>query len=133
MRRRRPLYAAGIIERLDHHVLIALASGSEEHDRLWQFPRGPAEPNESAEAAMRRVARQELGIEVEIILGQPPLVEEIDGQAVELRYFFCDLTTGAPQAGRYDEIRWVSKAHLREYDFDRVSAPVVQWLLESNT
>ena len=82
---------------------------------------------------MRRVARQELGIEVEIILGQPPLVEEIDGQAVELRYFFCDLTTGAPQAGRYDEIRWVSKAHLREYDFDRVSAPVVQWLLESNT
>lgn len=133
MRRRRPLYAAGIIERLDHHVLIALASGSEEHGRLWQFPRGPAEPNESAEAAMRRVARQELGIEVEIILGQPPLVEDIDGQAVELRYFFCDLTTGAPQAGRYDEIRWVSKAHLREYDFDRVSAPVVQWLLESNT
>lgn len=133
MRRRRPLYAAGIIERLDHHVLIALASGREEQDRLWQFPRGPAEPNESAEAAMRRVARQELGIEVEIILGQPPLVEEIDGQAVELRYFFCDLTTGAPQAGRYDEIRWVSKAHLREYDFDRVSAPVVQWLLESNT
>lgn len=133
MRRRRPIYAAGIIERLDHHVLIALASGSEEHGRLWQFPRGPAELKESAEAAMRRVAKQELGIEVEVVVGQPPLVEEIDGQAVELRYFFCDLTTGVPQAGSYDEIRWVSKAHLREYDFDRASTPVVQWLLESST
>ncbi len=129
MRRRRPLYAAGIIERLDHHVLIALASGREEEGRLWQFPRGPAEPNESAEAAMRRVARRELGIEVEIVVGQPPLVEDIDGQAVELRYFFCGLTTGVPQVGPYREIRWVSKAHLREYDFDHPSAPVVQWLL----
>ena len=133
MRRRRPLYAVGIIERPDHHVLIALASGREEQGRLWQFPRGPAEPNESVEAAMRRVARQEFGIEVEIVVGQPPLVEEIDGKAVELRYFFCDLTTGVPQAGGYEEIRWVSKAHLREYDFDQASAPVVQWLLESGT
>ena len=80
---------------------------------------------------MRRVARRRLGIEVEVILGQPPLVEIVDDQPIELRYFFCGLSADAPQRGAYADIRWIPKAHLCEYDFDPPSESVARWLLDS--
>jgi hypothetical protein len=55
----------------------------------------------------------------------------LDGREVEMRYFFCGVMDGEPRPGPYAEIRWVSKGHLREYEFDAPSKPVVDWLLES--
>jgi ADP-ribose pyrophosphatase YjhB (NUDIX family) len=125
-----PLFAAGVIERFDNDVLICLPRRPEGADRLWEFPRGLAREDESPEAAMRRFAREVLGIEVEIVVGQPPLVEQAEGREIELRYFFCGILNGAVRADAYQEIRWVPKAHLREYEFDEASAPVAAWLVE---
>ncbi len=126
---RRPIAAAGIIERADGAIFVVLRSAPEGQPRLWQFPRGPANPGEPAEAAMRRIAREQLGIEVEAAIGQPPLVQTVDGKEFQVRYFFCGFIEGQPRPGPYAEVRWVSKPHLREYDFDPPSAEVVQWLL----
>ena len=126
----RPLYVAVILERQDNHVLIALADEGDVCSRPWCFPRGLAGAGESPEAAVRRVAREALGIEVEIVVGQPPLSAELDGELADVRYFFCGLLTDEEPAGPYAEIRWVARAHLREYAFDAASGPVVDWLLE---
>ena len=126
-----PTYAAGIIERHDHHFLIALSEGATQDERLWHFPRGLVEAAESPEAAMRRIAQTNLSIAIDIMIGQPPIVAVVDGESLELRYFFCGVIEGEASAGPYAEIRWVSKAHLREYDFDDVSSPVVDWILDS--
>ncbi len=130
-RRRRPLVTAGIIERHDNNILIVLPRSEADAPRLWRFPRGEATPEEPAEAAMRRVAFEQLGIQVETVVGQPPVVTDLDGCETEMRYFFCGLLHGEAQPFDYAEIRWVSKGHLREYEFDAVSRPVVEWLLES--
>ena len=119
---------AGIIERHDDHLLIVLPLEDEDR-RLWQFPRGRAGPDESPEAAMRRTTREGLGLEVEIVVGQPPLIERIDGVEVELRYFFCGIVRGEVEAGNYAEIRWVPKHQLQEYELDQPSRPVADWLL----
>jgi ADP-ribose pyrophosphatase YjhB (NUDIX family) len=139
-----------MIERHDNYILIALpgmgsaepggstttyatpgeAASAAGATRVWQFPRGLATPQESAEAAMRRVACEQLGVDVEIIVGQPPLVQTIDGREVEMRYFFCGVID-EPRTGHYAELRWIPKSQLREYDFDAPSAEVVQWLLET--
>ncbi len=129
-RLRRPVYVAGIVEHPDNCVLIVLPAGGKGETRLWRFPGGPAKPSESPEAAMRRYARETLGVGVEIVVGQPPLVQEVDGREVELRYFFCGVAEGEPTPGPYAEIRWIHRSHLREYEFDVVSKPVVEWLLE---
>ncbi len=128
---RRPRVAVGIIERHDNHVLIVLPSTTDEQTRLWQFPRGSANVDESPEQAMRRTASAQLGIQVEIVVGQPPVPAMLDGQEVEMRYFFCGVAEGEPRPGLYAEIRWVTRGHLREYEFDDSSKPVVEWLLES--
>ncbi len=126
----RPRYAAAIIERADNHILIALPPESQQ-SRQWIFPRGVAEPQESTEAAMRRIASQQLGIIVELVIGQPPLMCDIAGRPSEVRYFFCGVSGGDAKPGPYSEIRWVPRGHLREYDFDTPSLAVVEWLLNS--
>ena len=130
LRRRHPVYAAGIVERHDNHVLIVLPRGADETLRHWQFPRGKANADESPETAMRRVASQQLGLNVEIVVGQPPVLARIDGEEVEMRFFFCGIIEGTLRAGEYAETAWIHKAHLREYEFDEVSMPVVKWMLE---
>ncbi len=79
---------------------------------------------------MRRIALEQLGIHVEIVVGQPPLTAALDGQEFEVRCFFCGIIDGEPLKGPYAEIRWVSRGHLREYEFDYPSKPIVEWLLE---
>jgi len=125
-----PRFAAGIIERHDNHVLIALPTSVAAMHRLWQFPRGPVQDDESPEGGIRRFCREQIGLEVEVVVGQPPLLFEIDGQECEVRYFFCGIISGEARPGLFQEIRWVSHAHLREYDFDPASQPIVDWVLE---
>ena len=129
-KRSQPLYVAGIIERFDNTMLIVRPHDEGEARSNWIFPRGPAGDDESPEEAMRRLARTQLGIDVEVIVGQPPLVETIDGQRVELRVYFCGVQHEASHTHAYAESRWINKAHLSEYDFDRVSQPIVDWLIE---
>lgn len=77
---------------------------------------------------MRRVAREQLGFELEIVVGQPPLLEVIDGTEVEVRYFFCGVIRQRRAKPTYEETRWVSKAHLSEYEFSEPARPIVDWL-----
>ena len=124
------LVVAGVVESSGNDVLIVLPPGDADAPREWRFPRGAAKAGESPEAATRRLTETDLGLGVEIVVGQPPLFEEIHGRRTEVRYFFCAVAHGSASPGTYREIRWVPRAHLREYDFDAVSRPVVGWLLD---
>lgn len=124
-------YVASIIERCDNHILIARLSTTDDDAPLWCFPRGRATSEETPEDAMRRVTRDDLGIEVEIVVGQPPLAQDIDGAQAEVRYFFCGVITSDEKSGPYAELRWIPKHHLREYEFDDLSKPVAAWIVEA--
>ncbi len=128
---RQPVYAAAIIERPDHHVLIALPRDEDGEERRWCFPYGLVAEGEPPEAALRRIARAELGIELEIDLGQPPIPAEIDGRQCVLRFFLCHIVTGEPESSAYTETRWVVVGQLPEYHYDPVSQGVVDWLREA--
>ena len=125
-----PVYAAALIERADNRVLIARLPDSPRGDRVWVFPRGSVEGGEPPEAALRRTLETQLGVQVEIVVGQPPLRVELAGREVELRYFFCGILSGELRAGPYAETRFSSRAHLAEYELDEASAPVADWLQE---
>lgn len=140
IRRKHPIYAAGIIERTDNHILIVLPKGGASREnsddvgsdasasRLWQFPRGLVQEKESPEAAMRRIIDEQFGLDVEVVVGQPPLRHELEGKDAELRYFFCGCAVAEPTRGDYEEVRWVPKTHLLEYDFEPASSEVAKWV-----
>ena len=127
----RPQYAAALIERFDNRILIAKLAAADEEERVqrrWVFPRGLVLEGESPEAAMRRIARTQLGVKVEIVVGQPPILASIDADEVEVRYFFCGIISGEPKPGPYAEVHFTTRKHLAEYDFDPAAAPVADWL-----
>ena len=131
--RKRPIYAAGLIERFDNCLLIVLPRRPSEADRLWRFPRDMVASDESPEAGMRRIAREQLGLNVEVVVGQPPIPARVDDRDVEMRFFFCGILSGRVDNGPYKEVRWVTRTHLREYEFDEPSRPVAEWLFTDTT
>ena len=98
---------------------------------MWQFPRDTAEVGESPEAAMRRLALDDLGLGVQIVVGQPPVLAREGETEIEVRFFFCGVSDGEPSTSVYPEVRWLKRAELHECGFDELSAPVVAWLTKS--
>ena len=116
-----------LIEQSGGEVLICSESEPSRTDRGWQFVTGVVEDGESAEAAMRRIARQRVGLEIDIHTGQPPFAGEFAGSPCAYRYFLASITSGEAKPLDYRELRWVKSAQLCEYDFAPVHRDIVQW------
>lgn len=100
-------------------------------DSLWDFPGGKLAAGESPEAGLRRVLRDEFGVEVTLNVGQPPFVHNYGDRSITFRYYLCAIASGTLQAAPSTELRWIPQGQLREYMFDPAAQQVVQWLLEN--
>ncbi len=97
----------------------------------WAFPTGPVASGETPEAALRRILRELLDLMIQINFGQPPFDHPWEHSVCRWRFYFCD--AAGPINNRYfQEIRWVPRGALREYEFDPVSQQVVSWLVEED-
>lgn len=123
------ILSVGVIEGKKNEYVIVLPQAEPVATRTWSFVSGFANPGESPEAAMRRTVVEKLGIAIDIEVGQPPLVETINGESVEVRCFFCTIKSGRAESREYEEIRWIAKGHLREYSFDPLSQQIAEWVL----
>ncbi|MFC0453031.1 (deoxy)nucleoside triphosphate pyrophosphohydrolase [Rhodococcus jostii] len=104
--------AAAII--VDGRLLLAQRTRPPELAGLWELPGGKAEAGETAEDALRRELREELGVEVtggDRIGGDVPLP---DGRV--LRAYRVELVSGTPVALDHAELRWVDGHELGEID-----------------
>jgi 8-oxo-dGTP diphosphatase len=84
---------------------------------MWEFPGGKVEPLESAEDALHRELREELGIGVR--LGPELLAESAAGWPLNakasMRVWFAEIADGEPRPLEdHDELRWISLAEREE-------------------
>lgn len=121
--------ARAIIERANE-VLIVRSGQEDPYPGLWTFPGGAVEPGGSPEVTLRKHMRQRLGVRVELIVGQPPFIHDVQGTAVTFRYYICGILVGQPAAKHWPEVQWVNKARLSEYDFEPQAQQVAAWLSE---
>jgi ADP-ribose pyrophosphatase YjhB (NUDIX family) len=121
--------ACAIIENARHQVLIA-RKPADRGEPGWEFPGDVVGEGESPEAAARRAARDKVNLNIEIDIGQPPLAEELEDRVVLYRYFLAGVLEGQAEPKGCEEIRWIEKGQLREYDFDAVTQGVVDWYLD---
>ncbi len=116
-----------IVERSDGETLICSSVAAGETARRWEFPSGIKEQNELYEAAMRRVCLERVGLTIDIHTGQPPLQADFGGSPAIYRFFRAFVLSGEAQPIDYEEVRWVRRGQLCEYDFAEAYAPVVEW------
>ncbi|MBU0639567.1 MAG: NUDIX domain-containing protein [Planctomycetes bacterium] len=125
---KRWIEARALIQRAGRTYLIAKPHTDETCP--WEFPGGKVRSGEMPEAVLRRVCRTALGVELEVLIGQPPFEHRFGTHVVTYRYCLCGIRRGEPTAIGYAEIRWILVGQLREYVFDSPTQQVVDWLLE---
>lgn len=120
--------AAGIIWR-NERLLIAKRPLNEPKGGYWEFPGGKQEPGEPIEDTLVRELQEELGITSTKVIPFTRLEHAYPDMWVCLYLFHVTEFIGEPQPLLGQDIQWVKKESLTEYDFlpaDRAILPTIQ-------
>ena len=98
---------------------------------LWEFPGGKREPNETFEECLARELREELGIEVEVDEVLESLTHTYPEKTVSLKFFRCRWKQNEPQPIDCHDLKWVTAAELRDYEFPAADARLLERLQSS--
>lgn len=62
----------GVISNSKNQILVALRKSSADHGEFWEFPGGKVEVDETAEEALKRELKEEIGI---LVVSAEPLIK----------------------------------------------------------
>lgn len=113
----------------DLRVLITLRRAEQVLAGRWELPGGKVEPGESAEQAVVRELREEVGIDVEPISSLPAVEHVYEHASVRLLPFVCRRVSGQVRAIEVADAKWVALGALHRYAFPEASLPVIDSLL----
>lgn len=121
---------AGVIRDRRGRILLARRTEGRDLAGLWEFPGGKRELGETAEQALRRELREELGIEVDI---GAPLIRV--PQAYPAKRLYLDVHeirawSGSMRGLEGQALAWVPAHKLTEYAMPPADVPVVAALLQ---
>jgi ADP-ribose pyrophosphatase YjhB (NUDIX family) len=146
----RPIASVSVVTLWDDYVLL-VQRGKEPYLGKWSFPGGSIEPGETSREAARREAREETGVEVEV-LEVADVIDSIHPPAGDRPgYHYCLIVFLAVPAARGGEpahpapgagppaacptpiaatdvsdARWVPLADLDRYEMTPLAQPVLE-------
>jgi mutator protein MutT len=119
--------SAGLVFRAGK-LLITQRLNDSHQGGLWEFPGGKREPNETFEGCLHRELKEELGIEVQV--GE--LIEAIDHdypeRSVHLKFFRCQWLRHEPQPILCQNLAWITREQLENYQFPAADARLLEKL-----
>ena len=124
--RPRLVVAAAVIEDAGRYLVTRRPRGVH-LEGYWEFPGGKCELGESLDQCLRREISEELGTDAlpgaEIL----SVSHDYPERTVELHFVACRLIdVPTPLLGQ--EMRWVTRAELRELDFPPADAELIELL-----
>ncbi len=121
------IVAAALVD-ADGRVLVQRRAEGRDMAGLWEFPGGKIDPGESAEAALVRELREELGVETDTAclapagFGTAPLE---GGRQLVLLLYVCRKWRGIPQALDAAELRWLRPHQLHDLPMPPADLPLI--------
>ncbi len=122
--------AAGLVFRAGR-VLIAQRHDDAHLGGLWEFPGGKVEPGESFEQALVRELNEELGIEVRVGNIVESIIHDYPEKSVHLKFFQCEWISNEPQPHDCQDLAWITREQLGDYEFPAADARLLDKLRNS--
>lgn len=110
---------AAVIERNDRRLLIGQRRRDDSSPLKWEFPGGKVRNGETAEAALHRELREELGAELTacVEIGRVRHHYAETDTELEIRFFAAALASSDVTGAVFERTAWVLPRELGEYDF----------------
>jgi len=118
---------AAIVEREDRRILIGQRRRDDTSPLKWEFPGGKVKPGETAEAALARELREELGADVAqaVEVGRVRHQYADKPEELEIRFFAVKLQEQGLVPKPFEQVAWVLPRELPGYDFLAANAHIV--------
>lgn len=121
---------AGVIADPRGRILLARRTEGRDLAGFWEFPGGKREPGESAEAALVRELREELGIEAEPGAPLIAVPQQYPRKRLRLDVRAIASWRGTPRGQEGQALAWVPPHRLPDYPMPPADRPVVAALLQ---
>ncbi|NRA69983.1 MAG: 8-oxo-dGTP diphosphatase MutT [Gammaproteobacteria bacterium] len=123
--------AAGVIENANGEILIAKRLAHLHQGGKWEFPGGKVEANETALQALSRELIEEVNIEINGGISLLKLEHDYGDKIVILDFFHVTDFRGEAKGLEQQEICWVKKSLLKNYQFPAANQPVIEALIKN--
>lgn len=124
------LVVAAVIERSDRRLLIGQRRRHDTSPLKWEFPGGKVEEGETAEAALARELKEELGATLRKSVGIGRVVHKYatTPEELEIHFYAVEISEMDVAPHAFEKIAWVLPKELGEYDFLAANAQLVAQL-----
>jgi mutator protein MutT len=113
----------------DGQILLSKRLTTADHlPDIWEFPGGKVEADESPAEAAVREAREEIGLEVEVVGTLVPIEWEYETRRVTLYPFDCQILGGNVETLQVAAVKFVAPRDLKIEDFPPANASLVMLL-----
>ena len=106
----------GIIKKEDK-ILISKRPSDKSYAGYWEFPGGKIEAHETAEVALKRELREELGIELEFAIPLLDYLYDYPDYRLQLAVWKVNHYLGEPYEKEGQNLLWVLSSELSRYQF----------------
>jgi len=116
----------------DNRVLIAQRPAGKSMEGLWEFPGGKIEAGETAENALVRELKEELGITTWTSCLAPLSFasHSYDDFDLLMPLFICRKWEGTPISNEGQALKWVKATNLRDYPMPKADEPLIPALID---
>ena len=120
----------GVVVNAEGKMLACKRAASEAMGGWWEFPGGKIEAGETAEIALEREMKEELGLDVKVgpCLGHHD--HDYGSMIVKLAFHLCKAPGQEPKLSVHDESRWITESEIKTIEWLPPDVAFVEELAE---
>ncbi|MCK4764829.1 MAG: 8-oxo-dGTP diphosphatase MutT [Candidatus Aminicenantes bacterium] len=126
--KKKPIQVTAAVIIQNRKILIAQRKKDRHMGLKWEFPGGKIRPGETPEACLVRELQEEFSIETQIRQFFLRSVHHYHDKSIELISFLVEYKAGKFELHDHEEIKWISRDELKNYDFAAADLPIVEKL-----